>query len=64
MSGPVHETEEAESEEVPTDDDSWEPPDPSLGGPGQLLVAVVFACLAGVGLLALAAALSWLLRLR
>lgn len=44
-------------------EDSWEPPSPSLGGPGQLLVAAVLAFAVGAGLLALAAAVSWLFRL-
>jgi hypothetical protein len=43
--------------------DSWEPPSPALGGPGQLIAAVVFAFVVGVSLLAAVAVLSWLLRL-
>jgi hypothetical protein len=43
--------------------DSWEPPSPALGGPGQLIAAVVFAFVVGVILLAAVAALSWLFRL-
>ena len=64
MSAPAHEADEPGSVEVPADEDSWEPPDPSLGGPGQLLVAVILAFVVGAGLLALAAGMSWLLRLR
>jgi hypothetical protein len=42
--------------------DSWEPPSPALGGPGQLVAAVVAAFVVGVILLAAVAALSWLFR--
>lgn len=41
-------------------DDSWEPPRPALGGPGQILVAVVAAILVALALLGIAAAVSWL----
>jgi hypothetical protein len=40
-------------------EDSWEPPDPALGGPGQLIVAVVVAFLVAAVLLAAVAGLSW-----
>jgi hypothetical protein len=43
--------------------DSWEPPSPALGGPGQLVAAVVAAVVVGVLLLAAVAAVSWLFRL-
>ncbi len=55
--GPVDPLEGDEAE------DSWEPPSPALGGPGQLLAAVVFAVVVGVILLAAVAAVSWLFRL-
>lgn len=42
--------------------DSWEPPSPALGGPGQLLAALVAAVVVGVILLGTLAALSWLVR--
>jgi hypothetical protein len=54
--------EEPESLEAEEPEDSWEPPDPALGGPGQLAVAVVVALVLAVGLLAAAAALSWFFR--
>jgi len=44
--------------------DSWEPPSPALGGPGQLFGAVVFAFVAGAILVGVVAALSWLFRFR
>jgi hypothetical protein len=43
-------------------EDSWEPPDPALGGPGQLAVAVVVALVLAVGLIGAVAALSWFFR--
>jgi hypothetical protein len=43
-------------------EDSWEPPSPALGGPGQLVAAVVFAFIVAVILVAGIAALSWLFR--
>ncbi len=43
--------------------DSWEPPSPALGGPGQLIAAVVSAFVVGLSLLAAVAVLAWLLRL-
>ena len=46
------------------DQESWEPPSPALGGPGQLVAAVVLAFVAGVILVGAAAALSWLFRFR
>ena len=42
-------------------EDSWEPPSPALGGPGQLVAAVVFAFVVAAILIAGVAALSWLL---
>ncbi len=42
-------------------EDSWEPPSPALGGPGQLFAAVVFAFVVATILIAGVAALSWLL---
>ncbi len=45
------------------DQESWEPPSPALGGPGQLIAAVVFAFVVGLSLLAAVAVLAWLLRL-
>lgn len=44
--------------------DSWEPPSPALGGPGQLIAAVVFAFVVGAILIGVVAALSWLFRFR
>jgi hypothetical protein len=48
-----------ESEEA---EDSWEPPHPALGGPGQLLAAVALAIAVAVALIGVVAALSWLFR--
>jgi len=44
------------------DDDSWEPPSPALGGLAQLAIALLGAVVVGVLLLAVAAAVSWLVR--
>ena len=46
------------------DQESWEPPSPALGGPGQLVAAVVLAFVAGAILVGAVAAASWLLRFR
>lgn len=42
--------------------DSWEPPRPALGGPGQILAAVVGAVAVAVALIGIVAAVSWLFR--
>ncbi|MCG6921074.1 MAG: hypothetical protein LJF15_08320 [Acidobacteria bacterium] len=42
--------------------DSWEPPRPALGGPGQLIAAVVAAIAVAVALVGVVAVLSWLFR--
>lgn len=49
-----------EGEEI---EDSWEPPRPALGGPGQLLAAVVGAFVVALFLLGAVAAVVWLFRL-
>ena len=46
------------------DQESWEPPSPALGGPGQLVAAVVLAFVAGAILVGAVAVLSWLFRFR
>jgi NAD(P)H-hydrate repair Nnr-like enzyme with NAD(P)H-hydrate dehydratase domain len=43
-------------------EDSWEPPREALGGPGQILAAVVGAFVAALVLLGAVAAVVWLLR--
>jgi hypothetical protein len=43
-------------------EDSWEPPDPALGGPGQLLAAGVGVVLVALVLLGVVAAVAWLFR--
>ena len=42
--------------------DSWEPPSPALGGPGQLLAAVAVAIAVALALIGVVALLSWLFR--
>jgi hypothetical protein len=44
------------------DDDSWEPPSPALGGPGQLLATLVVTAVVAVILLGALAAVTWLFR--
>ena len=44
------------------DQDLWEPPSPDLGGPGQLITAVVAAFVVGLILVGLVGVLSWLFR--
>ncbi len=46
------------------DQESWEPPSPALGGPGQLVGAVVLAFVVGAILVGVVAVLSWLFRFR
>ena len=46
------------------DQESWEPPSPALGGPGQLVAAVVLAFVAGAILVGAVAVASWLFRFR
>jgi hypothetical protein len=43
-------------------EDTWEPPTHVLAGPLQLLAALVAAVIAGVTLLGVLAAISWLFR--
>jgi hypothetical protein len=43
-------------------EDSWEPPSPALGGPGQLLAAVVVAFLVAAALIGAVAAVTWVFR--
>jgi hypothetical protein len=44
-------------------EDTWEPPQPALGGPAQLVAAVVGAFLIALLLLGIVAALAWVVRL-
>lgn len=48
--------------EIDETGDSWEPPHPALGGPGQLFAAVVAAIAVAVALIGVVALLSWLFR--
>ena len=49
--------------DLPDDEsDSWEPPSPALGGPGQLVATVLVTLVVGVALLGALAAVSWLFR--
>jgi hypothetical protein len=48
---------------LPDDEaDSWEPPSPALGGPGQLVATLLVTLVVGVALLGTLAAVSWLFR--
>ena len=51
-----------EGPDVEEPGDSWEPPHPALGGPGQLLAAVAVAIAVAVALIGVVALLSWLFR--
>ena len=44
------------------DDDSWEPPSPALGGPGQLATTLVVTAVVVAVVLAALAAVTWLFR--
>jgi hypothetical protein len=44
-------------------EDSWEPPQPALGGPAQLLAALVGVLLVALVLLGVVGAVTWLFRL-
>jgi hypothetical protein len=48
--------------EIEGPEDSWEPPHPTLGGPGQLLAAVVVAFLVAATLIGAVAAVTWVFR--